>query len=180
MTPQALQTRIANGEYTRHHSDITQLRYGVSRLRNPLLAGHAFHILPYQGLGTGIPRAAQAWQNIELQDNPAANQFKAVVQRPLTGPSNAEKAGSEAESRAESLDIRVLHALQSKPLGKAKIAEALGMRQVTGQLNEQVRALLGQGLIDMTLPDKPNSRLQQYRLAPAGMQWLATAHKPTL
>ena len=61
MTPQALQTRIANGEYTRHHSNVTQLRYGVSRLRNPLLAGYAFHILPYQGLGTGIPRAAQAW-----------------------------------------------------------------------------------------------------------------------
>ena len=81
MTPQALQTRIANGEYTRHHSDIAQLRYGVSRLRNPVLAGHAFHILPYQGLGTGIPRAAQAWENIELQDNPAANQFKAIVQR---------------------------------------------------------------------------------------------------
>ena len=81
MTPQALQTSIANGEYTRHHSDITQLRYGVSRLRNPLLAGHAFHILPYQGLGTGIPRAAQAWENIALQDNPAANQFKATVQR---------------------------------------------------------------------------------------------------
>lgn len=95
MTPQALQTRIANGEYTRHHSDINQLRYGVSRLRNPLLAGHAFHILPYQGLGTGIPRAAQAWGNIELQDNPAANQFKATVQRDVASvdPSGAVNEG---------------------------------------------------------------------------------------
>jgi len=32
------------------HSNIAQLRYGT-RLRNPLLAGHAFHILPDQGLG---------------------------------------------------------------------------------------------------------------------------------
>lgn len=110
-----------------------------------------------------------------------------MVQRPLAGPDNAEEAESKAESKAESqpeskaesLEIRVLDALQSKPLGKAKIAKALGMRQVTGQLNEQVRALLGQGLIDMTLPNKPTSRLQQYRLTEAGRQWLAvTVHKP--
>ena len=177
MTPQALQTRIANGEYTRHHSDITQLRYGVSRLRNPLLAGHAFHILPYQGLGTGIPRAAQAWQNIELQDNPAANQFKAVVLRPLPRPGHIEKA----ESKAESLDIRVLAALQNGgALSKAHLAEALGLRHVTGQLNAQVRALLNRGHIAMTLPENPNSRLQQYRLTQDGMQVLATALKPSV
>lgn len=176
MTPQALQTRIANGEYTRHHSDITQLRYGVSRLRNPLLAGHAFHILPYQGLGTGIPRAAQAWENIVLQDNPAANQFKTVVQRPPPHPGNVEKT----ESKAESLDIRVLTALQNGgPLSKSHIAEALGLRNVTGQLNAQVRALLNRGHIEMTLPEKPHSRLQQYRLTQVGMQMLATATKPT-
>lgn len=95
-----------------------------------------------------------------------------MVQRPLAPLGNAAIAESKAESKAESLETRVLHALQSKPLGKAKIAKKLGMRQVTGQLNEQVRALLGQGLIDMTLPDKPTSRLQQYRLTEAGRQWI--------
>ena len=122
----------------------------------------------------------QALQALISNGEDTRHQFKAVVQRPLPSPGNAEKADSKAESKAESLEARVLHSLQSSPLGKAKIAEALGMRQVTGQLNEQVRALLGRGLIAMTLPDKPNSRLQQYRLTQAGMQWLATAHKPTL
>ena len=106
----------------------------------------------------------------------ATNQFKAVVQRPPPHPGNVEKT----ESKAESLDIRVLTALQNGgPLSKSHIAEALGLRNVTGQLNAQVRALLNRGHIEMTLPEKPNSRLQQYRLTQVGMQMLDTAPKPT-
>jgi len=33
------------------------------------------------------------------------------------------------------------------------------------------------GLIEMTQPDKPNSRGQRYRLTPIGRQWLAAATK---
>ena len=32
------------------------------------------------------------------------------------------------------------------------------------QLNKVIRALMGKGLIEYTLPDKPNSRMQKYRL----------------
>ncbi|GFM73554.1 hypothetical protein PSCICL_45460 [Pseudomonas cichorii] len=50
------------------------------------------HILPYRGLGTGIPRAIDAWPMIRLEDDRQSNQFKVVIQRavekgPLSGPS---------------------------------------------------------------------------------------------
>lgn len=35
-----------------------------------------------------------------------------------------------------------------------------------------LRPALAEGLIEMTIPDKPNSRLQRYRLTDKGRQWL--------
>ena len=75
---------------------------------------------------------------------------------------------SKVESRPESLDRRVLALLQPQDLGKAEISVHLGQKEVSGQLNKVIRVLMGQGLIEYTLPDKPNSRLQKYRLTPEG------------
>ncbi|MFO7598231.1 MAG: cell filamentation protein Fic, partial [Candidatus Desulfacyla sp.] len=35
-----------------------------------------------------------------------------------------------------------------------------------------LKPALTDGLIEMTIPDKPNSRLQKYRLTDKGRQWL--------
>lgn len=64
-----------------NHLDTSQIRFGMSNLRNPALASHAFHMLPYQGLGSGIPRAIEDWPHIEFVDDRAGNQFKVVLRR---------------------------------------------------------------------------------------------------
>ncbi|WP_199221488.1 Fic family protein [Desulfonatronum sp. SC1] len=61
-----------------------------------------------------------------------------------------------------------MHLLHNAPLSKAELAAALGRKSVTGALNRVVRSLLEGGLIEYTLPHKPNSRLQKYRLTPGG------------
>jgi len=72
------------------------------------------------------------------------------------------------ESQPESLDRRVLALLKTQALSKAEISTHLGQKEVSGQLNKVIRSLIAQGLIEYTLPDKPNSRLQKYRLTQAG------------
>jgi ATP-dependent DNA helicase RecG len=75
---------------------------------------------------------------------------------------------SQPGSQPVSLDRRVLALLKTQALSKAEISTHLGQKEVSGQLNKVIRSLIAQGLIAYTLPDKPNSRLQKYRLTQAG------------
>jgi ATP-dependent DNA helicase RecG len=67
-----------------NHLTTEQIRYGLSNMRNQVLASHASHILPYRGLGTGIPRAYQSYADIELTNDCEANQFQVVIKRRLS------------------------------------------------------------------------------------------------
>jgi len=70
------------------------------------------------------------------------------------------------------LEIRVLRLLVAGPLGKAELSAGLGQKEVSGQLNKVVRVLLADQAIEYTIPDKPNSRMQRYRLTTKGRAWL--------
>jgi hypothetical protein len=43
--------------------------------------------------------------------------------------------------------------------------------------HQVLKTLLGSGLLEMTIPDKPTSRLQKYRLTENGRNWLKGASK---
>jgi hypothetical protein len=80
----------------------------------------------------------------------------------------------QPESRPESLEIRVLRHLDASPLGKAELSIALGHKEISGQLNKVIRVLLGDQIIEYTIPEKPNSRMQKYRLTEKGKVHLAS------
>jgi len=62
----------------------------------------------------------------------------------------------------------VLRLLTKAPLSKSAISSALGQKEISGHLNQVIRVLLNDQTLEYTLPDKPNSRLQQYRLTEKG------------
>ncbi len=49
-----------------------------------------------------------------------------------------------------------------------ELVDALGLKARTGSFRRTVSELVSAGLIEYTLPDKPKSRLQKYRLTPQG------------
>ncbi|MEF8700840.1 MAG: RNA-binding domain-containing protein [Candidatus Accumulibacter sp. UW20] len=83
-----------------------QIRIGISNRRNKVLAEHAAHILPYRGLGTGIPRALGAWPKIDLCDEREANQFRAVLWRPRT-EQVTEQVGQQPAAKGEQVTEEV-------------------------------------------------------------------------
>ena len=88
---------------------------------------------------------------------------------------------SEAQlgARSEAQSIRVLGALSRSALSARALADALGMRSKTGALKRTLSEMLSGTLIEYTLPGKPNSRLQKYRLTAAGMKALEGKPKGT-
>lgn len=72
---------------------------------------------------------------------------------------------------------RLLVLLSAKgDLGNAQIRGELGLKDRKHLREVYIEPALVAGLIEYTLPGKPNSRLQQYRLTPQGRDWL-TAHQ---
>ncbi len=87
---------------------------------------------------------------------------------PESGPESTVRGPESQGIDAGALDVRVLSSLATGPLSKSAIADALGHRSVSSALNRTVRGLLRDSLVEYTLPDKPSSRMQRYRLTPAG------------
>ena len=54
------------------------------------------------------------------------------------------------------------------PLGNSEILVHLGLKDRTHLRNHYIDPALTAGLIERTLPDKPNSRFQRYRLTAKG------------
>lgn len=65
-----------------NHLTIDQIRFGLSNMRNPVISSHATRQMPYRGLGSGIPRALESYEFIQLIDDREGNQFKVIMQRP--------------------------------------------------------------------------------------------------
>jgi predicted HTH transcriptional regulator len=71
---------------------------------------------------------------------------------------------SGAASKSGALAEKVVAVLRAGPRSRSEVSHELGQRKVSGQLNVVLKDLLERGLIEYTIPDKPGSRLQKYRL----------------
>jgi ATP-dependent DNA helicase RecG len=125
---------------------------------------------------------------IRLEDDRQSNQFKVVIQRavekgPLSGPSG-DQVGTESAVEGEQAETRLSLQHEQVTLLCRMTADHTAPELMTfvggsnrSKFREQVLApLLALGVVEMTIPNKPNSSKQSYRLTAAGRALKAEHH----
>ncbi len=164
---------------------IDDIRHGKTNRRNPTLSEHAFRLLPYRGMGSGIPRALGEWPQIELISEVSGNQFTARVQRPQAQweaagdpvtPQVADPvAGQATEQVIEQVTEQVRRlcvALEQEAQGTKELMQSLNLKHRPSFLQGYLNPALKQHLVEMTQPDSPRSPTQKYRLTVQGKVFL--------
>jgi len=148
----------------------------ASRPRNPLIADVCFKAGYIDSWGRGIEKIATACSQAKLPD-PLFEEADGGMR--VTLFARTEKvsgAKSELESGPELALSRHQVEILRKCLTDSSITELMliiGRRDRTKFRNQVLRPLLDARLLEMTLPDKPTSRLQKYRLTSIGKRHLS-------
>lgn len=79
--------------------------------------------------------------------------------------------------RLSDTQIAVLKALEDITLSRKDIFRTIGMSGDSRSFKRHIESLLTDGFIEMTVPDKPNSRLQKYRLTESGKAFICDGEK---
>ncbi|MDD5482653.1 MAG: ATP-binding protein [Kiritimatiellae bacterium] len=139
--------------------------------RNMLLAGALFRARLIEHWGTGTLRIIEACKkhNIKVEfENKASTFIVRLKQR-------SQRVGSPTQSPTQSGDpvTRLLSALQTGELSSGELRNMLGIKHRPTFRQNYLHPALSSHLITLTIPDKPNSRLQKYRLTEKGKAMLS-------
>jgi len=90
------------------------------------------------------------------------------ARRPLTGKILEKiEVDDEAHEPMTKIELKLLAACVQNPKSTPDLLQILGYKSRTGNFKKALSRLLSQSLLEITIPDKPNSRLQKYRLTDA-------------
>ncbi len=167
---------------------IEEMKQGTSRIRNPVIARVFKELQLIEQWGTGVRRIFSEAREMGLPEPKIeeiamrlrftvylaeSHRIHAQADKQVEAQVRAKSGlGSGLESRLESLAERVMICLNDATMSKSQLARCLGHSSISGKLNLRVNELLDKGFIERTIPDKPSSRLQKYRLTEKGVRAL--------
>ena len=157
---------------------IDDMKQGVSQIRNPVIARVFRELDLIEQWGSGVPGILREAQELDLPEPKIIEigmrvRFIVFLREPLPLTSQQSRKAQGKLSKNDPSDERaqsgaqsdmILHILSDSPLSAAELMEILGLKTKTGAFKRIIKELLENGRIAYTIPDKPNSRLQKYRL----------------
>ncbi len=146
----------------------------LSVLRNPIIADvfHRAGLIEKWGRGTNRVAEMCAAAGIAPPEFTEVTGGAVVTFRvPVAGVESTGEVTGEVAGEVG----RLLTALAGATLSRKALQDALKLRHEDHFRKAYLVPALEAGLVEITIPDKPNSRLQKYRLTGAGRALLARA-----
>jgi len=84
-----------------------------------------------------------------------------------------ESSGEQVDAQVSEQVAKILRSCSQGPKTKADLLAAAGLANAYLNYKRHILPLIKSGVLEMTIPDKPNSRLQKYRLTPTGRSHLS-------
>ena len=123
-------------------------------------------------LDAGLPKPEYHPDNVDFKAviwrNPARLGAVGAQLGRSQGAVGAQSRRSQGAVGAKSPREKCLVLLVESELKRKEIADGVGMPSRSGYLSRLLAELVGDGLIERTIPDKPNSSQQRYRLTEKG------------
>ena len=170
---------------------VQDMQNGVSRIRNPVIARVFRELHLTEQWGSGVKRIF-AEASAQGLPEPRVTEIATGVRLSvfLAAPHDARPTAAQNPSLAqvsEQVGVQVSEQVAklllycaAQPRSKQEMLVVLGLSNAYLNYKRHIVPLLEQGLIAMTLPDKPQSRLQRYRITTLGQVLLAQAATPNV
>lgn len=150
---------------------IEDFKAGISKIRNPTVARVFREKENLEAWGSGYERICTICnkEGYPLPDWEEAGPVTRAIFYPIKASSGASTEACEVTSiRLNETELRILQLCIEEPMGRASIVEALGHKSLSGSIKQALGNLKSTGLIELTIPDKPNSKNQQCKITALG------------
>ena len=152
---------------------IEDMKQGTSRVRNHIIARVFRELNLIEQWGTGVRRIFEEAKVLSLPEpkiEEIGMRLRFTIFLAMTHSSNMAsniQSGAQLGVQSGAQSDQILKALEKSTLSTTELMAELGLESKTGALKRSIKTLLDSGKIEYTIPEKPNSRLQKYRLKQA-------------
>ncbi|GHT82592.1 ATPase AAA [Actinomycetota bacterium] len=142
---------------------VDSIKNGTSKVRNQMIARIFKELGYFDEWGTGIPRTIREIKELGFPE-PTISETGEYVRFTIWCDVLGTNLGSNLDSQKETKSKYHAQLIEfaKKPRTRGELLEHVGLYNNTKNAKTHISPLVEQGLLKLTVPDKPNSKMQKY------------------
>ena len=150
---------------------VDDMKQGISKIRNPVIARFFREANLIEQWGTGVPRIFSQAKEQGLAE-PVIKELGMRMRFVVFLAKQIHVKEKQVTEQVTEQVVKFLKHLEKSPLGTREAMKRLGLSHRPTFLYTYLQPALKSGLVEMTQPDSPKSPTQKYRLTAKGRQWM--------